>query len=110
MNGISGQQGEALAKSYLIQQGLSFIAQNVRYSFGEIDLVMLDGEQMVFVEVKYRRSTQFGGALQALSAKQMKRIRQAAAHYQQLNHINQPVRLDVIAIDGTEIHWLPNAF
>ncbi len=64
-----GQEGERLARRYLEQQGLTFVEQNVRYSFGELDLVMKQGSQWVFVEVKYRSPSRFGGALQSLTAR-----------------------------------------
>lgn len=105
-----GQQAEILAQEYLEQQGLTFVERNVRYPFGEIDLVMRHKEHWVFVEVKYRSAKQFGGALQALSKAQVMRIRRAASHYLQIKRLDVPCRFDVIAMDGGQIRWLIDAF
>ena len=58
-----GARREAQARAHLEAQGLRFRAANVRYRFGELDLVMDAGEMLVFVEVRYRRSGSHGGAL-----------------------------------------------
>ncbi|MBM7072275.1 YraN family protein [Shewanella sp. 202IG2-18] len=105
-----GQQGELQAKQYLEQQGLTFVEQNVRFPFGELDLVMRQQKHWVFVEVKYRSNPNFGGAVNAVSAKQVQRIRKATAHYLQLKRIQAPCRFDVVAIDGSHIQWIKGAF
>jgi putative endonuclease len=105
-----GQEAETRAQHYLEQQGLTIVERNVRYPFGEIDLIMRHKSYWVFVEVKYRSASQFGGALQALSAAQITRIRKAASHYLQLHRLDVPCRFDVVAIEGTQIHWLVDAF
>jgi len=105
-----GQAGENLAMNYLIKQGLTFVERNVSYRFGEIDLVMKKGKEWIFVEVKYRSKSQYGGAINALSSGQIKRLRRAAEHYIQLNNIDAICRFDLIAVDAGQIQWLPNAF
>ncbi|MEZ9235698.1 YraN family protein [Shewanella sp. 10N.286.52.A9] len=105
-----GQHAETQARTYLEQQGLQFVTQNQRYRFGEIDLIMRDNQYWVFIEVKYRSSTQFGGALNAVSTAQISRIRKAAEHYLQTHKINAPCRFDVIAINGADIQWLQGCF
>ncbi|MCL1078603.1 YraN family protein [Parashewanella spongiae] len=105
-----GSQGEKKARTYLEQHGLIFKASNVRYRFGELDLIMRDDQYWVFVEVKFRSNARFGGAISAVSTKQMARIRLAADHYLQQQKIDAPCRFDVIAIDNDEIQWLKAAF
>lgn len=105
-----GQLAEQRARTYLEQQGLTFVAANVRYPFGEIDLIMRQQNEWVFVEVKYRASNQFGGALNALTKKQITRIRLAADHYLQRQKLNPPCRFDVIAMNNDEINWLQGCF
>ncbi len=105
-----GQHAETQARTYLEQQGLQFVTQNQRYRFGEIDLIMRDNQYWVFIEVKYRSSTQFGGALNAVSIAQISRIRKAAEQYLQTHKINAPCRFDVIAINGADIQWLQGCF
>ncbi|MBW8184504.1 YraN family protein [Shewanella nanhaiensis] len=105
-----GQAGEKLAMNYLAERGLNFVEANVRYKFGEIDLIMKDGKEWIFIEVKYRSKAQYGGALNALSPAQIGRLRRAAEHYIQIHKIDAVCRFDLIAIDAGQIHWLPNAF
>ncbi|WP_417761187.1 YraN family protein [Shewanella sp.] len=105
-----GKDAEQRARRYLAQRGLTFVAANVRYSFGELDLVMRDGKHWVFVEVKYRSNRQFGGAVQALGAAQVQRLRQAAACYLQQHRIDAPCRFDLVAIDKQQIDWVRGAF
>lgn len=105
-----GQIAEHAAKQYLEQQGLTFVEQNVRYRFGEIDIVMKDRCDWVFIEVKYRSASQYGGAVSALSQAQAQRIRKAASHYIQLNRIDAICRFDVIAVDPQGIQWIRDAF
>lgn len=105
-----GQIAEDKARQYLEQQGLSFVEQNVRYRFGEIDIVMKEGKDWVFVEVKYRSESHYGGAVNALSCAQTQRIRKAASHYIQINRIDAICRFDVIAVDPNGIQWIRDAF
>ncbi|MCL2670172.1 MAG: YraN family protein, partial [Syntrophaceae bacterium] len=56
----TGQQGEAVAAAHLGEQGYRIIDRNYRCRFGEIDLIALEGETLVFIEVKCRRSDAFG--------------------------------------------------
>lgn len=112
-----GQQTEAFAKEHLVKHGLSFIDQNVHCRHGEIDLIMKDGESFVFVEVKYRKNNQYGGAISAVPYSKQKKIKHCVAfflHKSNLNEYNTPCRFDVIALEGDishpEITWLKNAF
>ncbi len=105
-----GQHGELQAKKYLERQGLSTVEQNVRYPFGELDLVMRHKNNWVFVEVKLRTNPNFGGAISAVSNKQIQRIRKAANFYLQQKRIQAPCRFDVIAIDNDKIQWVQGAF
>lgn len=105
-----GKRAEIKAKKYLVNQGLEWIASNVRYPFGELDIVMKQGSTWVFVEVKYRSNTQFGGALQAVNPKKIARLRKAANHYLQQHRINAPCRFDLIAINGEQLEWLTDIF
>lgn len=112
MNNL-GQQYEQLALQYLQQQGLVLVQQNYQCKAGEIDLVMRDAATLVFVEVKYRASSAFGGALAAVSyTKQQKLLRTSRWYLQQHRLSNTPCRLDVLAIEGSapyQYQWLKNA-
>lgn len=112
-----GQSTEAFAQNYLTDQGLTFIDKNVHCRQGEIDLVMKDGDTLVFVEVKYRKNNRFGGAVSAVSQAKQEKIKHCVAfflHKAQLNEYNTPCRFDVVALEGDinqpEVTWLKNAF
>jgi len=112
-----GQTTEKIAANFLIEQGLVFKDQNFHSRQGEIDLIMLDQETLVFVEVKYRKNSNFGGAISAISNKKIQKIRQCTAFFLQkhrLNEYNTQCRFDVITIQGDiespQITWLKNAF
>lgn len=105
-----------MACAHLQAAGLRWLAANVRYRFGEIDLVMRDGATVVFVEVRYRRNAAFGGsALSVNAAKQRKLVLAAqcflAAHPELAR---QPCRFDVVAVEGDvqtpRIEWMKGAF
>lgn len=107
-----GAHFERIAEQYLSQSGLTLIERNFRCKFGEIDLIMREKETFVFIEVKYRESKQYGGAINSLSSKKMQRLRRSIAHYCQLHRISDsPLRIDFVAIDGDEhCQWIKNIY
>lgn len=111
-----GRHWEAKARNYLEQQKLTLIAANFHSRQGEIDLIMKEAETLVFVEVKYRKTKNFGGAISAVSISKQEKIRRTAAFFLQqqgLNAYNTACRFDIIAIEGgntPELIWLKNAF
>lgn len=106
-----GQQAESLAAKYLQAQGLKILTRNYRLRGGEIDLIGRDGEYLVFVEVRYRRNAEFGGALYSIDVRKQQRIIRTAQHYLMRHAIDLPCRFDVLALDETQqITWLKNAF
>ncbi len=112
-----GQLTENFAEEYLSKQGLTLIERNFHSRQGEIDLIMLDGDTYVFIEVKYRKSKEFGGAIAAVSASKQKKIKQCVTfylHQSRLNEYNTPCRVDVVALEGDitqpDVTWLKNAF
>lgn len=112
-----GRVTEAFAEKYLIEQGLTPIDRNIHCRQGEIDLVMRDDDIIVFVEVKYRKNNNFGGAIEAVSIAKQNKIRHCVAFFFQqakLNEYNTPCRFDVIALEGNinqpQVTWLKNAF
>jgi putative endonuclease len=112
-----GSAKEGLACRYLERHGLRLVARNWRCRHGEIDLVMLDpgdsGDdgELVFVEVRYRRSERFGGALASVDRHKQRKLRTAAGQYLQLHPSELPCRFDVLAIgDGDAVHWIRSAF
>ncbi len=112
-----GKLAENLAANYLIKQGLVELTRNFTCRVGEIDLIMQEQQTLVFVEVKYRKSTNFGGAISAISVSKQTKLQKTATLYlqkHQLNAYNTPCRFDVIALEGNlsqpSIRWIQNAF
>lgn len=108
-----GARYERIARRHLEQAGLVFVAANVRYRVGELDLIMRDGRQWVFVEVRYRRDAHFGGAAFSVTwRKQQKLLRSAALWLAARNASFDTVdcRFDIVAITGQQLTWLPDAF
>ncbi len=110
-----GEEYELLACRHLERHGLRLLERNYRVRCGELDLVMADGSVIVFVEVRYRRSTRYGGALASIDVRKQRRLILAAQHYLQARRLgNRPCRFDVVAIGpgaaGMDVHWITNAF
>jgi putative endonuclease len=111
-----GAAAEQAACALLQQRGLQCLARNVSYPFGEIDLVMLDAGTVVFVEVRYRRGSSFGGGAVSVDAGKRRRIALAAQAWLDDNRkfARAACRFDVIAISGPSDalcpEWIPTAF
>lgn len=106
---IIGQDGEDEALAYLQQHGLKLVERNFRCKGGEIDLIMQDRTELVFVEVRKRADKDHGGAAASVTPAKQKRLIAAAQHYLQRYSMPPACRFDVIAIDGVEMNWLKNA-
>lgn len=106
-----GNAKEAEALDYLVDSGLTPVTAQFRCRLGEIDLIMRDGDTLVFVEVRFRRSQAFGGALASVDSRKQRRLTAAAGFYLTRCDPMPACRFDVIAIgtDG-EIQWIRNAF
>jgi putative endonuclease len=113
---ISGENAETAVCDFLIRKQLRLLAKNVRYRFGELDLVMLDQNTVVFVEVRYRQSQQFGGALASIDKKKCRRIANAAQAWlgDNTHYLQHACRFDVAAVSGNAPHlaidWHADAF
>ena len=109
-----GDAVEDAALALLQAHGLVCIARNVGYRGGELDLVMADGDALVFVEVRYRAGGAFGGGAASVDAgKQRKLVRAAGlflASHPQFAHV--PCRFDVVSASGPDarLEWLRDAF
>ncbi|WCE05121.1 YraN family protein [Pseudoxanthomonas sp. JBR18] len=116
-----GRAAEAAARAALERGGLQFIAANVRFRGGELDLVMRDpvargGACLVFVEVRYRAGGAFGGGAASVDATKRRKLVIAAQLFlaQHPRWANMPCRFDVVQAQGDparpEITWLRDAF
>ncbi len=106
-----GQQGEHQAADWLQARGLLPVDRNHRCRAGEIDLIMRDGDTLVFVEVRLRRHVAFGGAIASVDRRKQRRLIAAARHWLHHHPWDGPCRFDVIGLDGLhEPQWIRNAF
>lgn len=109
-----GAEQEEAALRFLLAQGLTLRQRNYRCRVGEIDLIMQQGDAIVFVEVRFRASRSHGGAAASVTASKQRKLRLTASHYlqsQQLNEARQPCRFDVVAYEGDgQCQWYINAF
>ena len=108
-----GKKKEELAERYLRSQGYEILEKNFYSHAGEIDIIARDGEYLVFIEVKYRRSLAQGYAAEAVNTRKQQRIYRAATYY--LYKKGYPVdatpcRFDVVSIQGEQIAVIKNAF
>jgi len=94
-----GKWGEALAKEYLVWRGYELLERNARTPYGELDLVMRQGEGIVFVEVKTRASSAYGLPEESVTSRKQEHLLKAAHHYLQAHpDLDGDWRVDVIAI------------
>ncbi len=108
---IRGEQSEQLACDYLLQQGLQIKDRNFRCKYGELDIIMQESNTLVIVEVRFRKSDKYGGALESITRKKQSRIIAATQYYLMKNKLRNTIRFDVIALStDTDINWIKNAF
>jgi putative endonuclease len=109
----SGRCAEDFALSWLQQRGLQLVERNFRCRLGEIDLVMLDGDALAFIEVRMRRDAGYGGAAASVTAAKLRRLNAAAEVYLKYRCLGtQAARIDVLALEGgtatapARVDWL----
>lgn len=113
-----GKRQEDLALNYLTRQGLKPLLANYHCRLGEIDLVMFDGDTLVFVEVRYRSRRDFGSALESVTYFKQQKIIKCARHLLMMRRDLRSLacRFDVVAVNPHEdLHqvtfsWVKNAF
>ena len=109
----AGDAAEDRALAHLLDAGLRLVARNYRTpgrGGGEIDLVMRDGATLVFVEVRRRSRTDFGGAAASVGWAKQRRIVFAARHFLLRLASPPPCRFDVVAVEPQRVQWLRAAF
>ena len=111
----TGKQGEKIAAAFLKKNGYRIIEKNFRCVLGEIDIIAREKDELVFVEVKTRKSGELGYPEQAVGTKKQKKMSQLALWYlQKKNTTDAQARFDVVAItisaSGKEIKLIKNAF
>ena len=111
-----GEAAEDAALAHLQSLGCTLLARNARYPFGEVDLVMRDGANVAFVEVRYRKGAAFGGAAASVDAAKRRKLARAAQAWLKANraYAQSPCRFDVVAVtpgrDALQCEWIAGAF
>ena len=108
----SGGEAEHAAARFLERHGLKIIARNYRARVGEIDLVAMDGEVLVFVEVRMRSrsSARFGGAAESITTRKQSRIAAAAGYFLMRFRQHPRCRFDVVLVQEGPPEWIKAAF
>jgi putative endonuclease len=111
-----GSHWELAAESFLRQRGMRILTRNYQARVGEIDLVMMDGDTLVFAEVRFRADETYGSGADSVTRAKQQRIIRAARNYlsRHATANNVHCRFDVISIGTREgrtlINWIQNAF
>ena len=115
-----GEDAEAACYHYLKTQGLKLVEKNFNSRFGEIDIIMLDKTMLVFIEVRFRKNAQFGGALESITPSKQNKLRRTAELYLQKNAQHKNARFDVVSMSKSTqtstnrqlytFDWIVNAF
>ncbi len=107
-----GEAAEQAAAAHLQAAGLRVLVRNYMCRLGEIDLVCADGDVLVFVEVRQRRSERYGGAAASITARKRQRILSAARHYLMRLGREPACRFDVVLMQGADlrVEWIRSAF
>jgi putative endonuclease len=112
-----GLRFEALALDHLQEQGLELLQRNYRCNMGEIDLLMLDREVLVFIEVRFRGSTSHGGALATVTRNKQHKLLRTARYFLlcHAEHQDRVCRFDVVGVQPGaatthQFTWIQNAF
>jgi len=109
---ISGKKGEERAVAALEGMGMQIIAKNIRSKTGEVDIVALDGETVVFVEVKAWSAYGIEDLQYGINAKKQRKIIKTAKYFLSENrkYSNMAIRFDVVFIDKNSVTHLASAF
>lgn len=117
MHQSAGEQAETQITQHLQQQGLRIIQRNYRCRGGEIDIIALHNETLVFIEVRLRNNPRYGDGLASVDRRKQQRLAHAAAHFLQSSKRwgNYPCRFDVIAVQTRQSEsmtptWVKAAF
>ena len=106
----TGKKAEDLAAEHLQAKGFLVVERNFRAKVGEIDLIMKDGEEMVFVEVRARASRGYGGAAASVDAAKRRKVARGARVWLAARGWEGPCRFDVVAVEGGRLEHIPAAF
>ncbi len=108
----TGDLGEQKACDFLQAKGLRLVTRNFRCMYGEIDLIMQDNNDIIFIEVRSRQHSDYGSAVESVTTSKQKKLIRAATYFLQkrkwYNKVN--CRFDIIGISQNQFEWIKNAF
>ena len=108
---LAGRKGERLACRYLLRQGFDILARRHRTRSGELDIVAFEGDTLVFLEVKTRKSRQFGEPWEFVDWRKQQILRRAAEEFIADYDLGQyAYRFDIVSVLGKEVSLFRNAF
>ena len=96
-----GKWGEDVAASYLERLGYTILERDWKSGHRDLDIIALDGDTVVFVEVKTRSNRMFTDPEMAVDYQKIRHLQQAANHYIKYRHIDSDIRFDIITVVGT---------
>jgi len=107
-----GKFYENKALVFLMNNGLKLIKKNYYCCFGEIDLIMKDGNILVFIEVRYRKSSKYSDPIESIDGSKQKKLLKSAAQYLKRYNLFDKIdcRFDVIGISDNKLNWIKDAF
>ena len=107
-----GTDKEDLVTRFLEQNNIKILDRNYYTDRGEIDIIGTDGTYVIFFEVKYRKASDYGNPLEAVTPGKIRKIISASKVYLYQNHYSDStyIRYDCIGVLGSEINWIKNAF
>ena len=106
-----GSEAEEVACGYLEKSGYKILERNFRCRSGEIDIIALNGDYIVFIEVKYRKDKTFGYPRESVNYYKQKNISKVASYYLLIkNAYHKNCRFDVVEIIGSHIELIQDAF
>ena len=115
-NRARGHRAERLAEAWLCKQGLRPLHRNYHCRQGELDLIMSEGDTLVFIEVRHRSRGGFGDGIDSITRNKRRRVVQAARHFLARNPrcAQRVCRFDVVGMEGAlsapRFEWIRNAF
>ena len=110
--GVVGAAAELEALTHLQAAGLKLLARNFLARGGELDLVMTEGDCVVFVEVRFRAAGSHGDGIDSVSTSKQRRLIAAARQFlaDHPRYARRPSRFDVVALGAGDLRWVRNAF
>jgi putative endonuclease len=107
----TGRAAEQLALRFLTDAGMQLKSRNYSCRMGEIDLILLDGDTLVFVEVRQRRNSAYGSAGESITSRKQRKLVAAAGHYLARQRKLPQCRFDAVLVDAQgRIEWIRDAF